>query len=82
VVRAQLFDGLPQADVPGQLFTLMDFHIAFVMASLLTLLSVMGYIRLPRGAGASLGGGMRRSKKDSTPSGGELPPATVWQKKK
>ncbi len=33
------------------LFTLPDFHRAFVMAGLLTLVSVIGYIRLPRNAG-------------------------------
>jgi EmrB/QacA subfamily drug resistance transporter len=40
-------------------FTLQDFRWAFGMAGLLTLGSIMGYVRLPRDAGSTIGGGAR-----------------------
>jgi EmrB/QacA subfamily drug resistance transporter len=40
-------------------FTLQDFRWAFAMAGLLTLCSIIGYIRLPRDAGSTIGGGTR-----------------------
>jgi EmrB/QacA subfamily drug resistance transporter len=41
-------------------FALGDFHWAFVIAGLLTLVSIIGYARLPRDAGSLIGGPTRR----------------------
>jgi hypothetical protein len=38
-------------------YRLGDFEWAFAMAALLTLVSVIGYVRLPRKAGSAIGGG-------------------------
>ncbi|MBB5408357.1 MULTISPECIES: MFS transporter [unclassified Paraburkholderia] len=57
---AALFNG----ETTGHVFTLDDFRLAFLFAGVLTLLSVLGYMRLARNAGQSIGGGSR---------GGETP---------
>jgi EmrB/QacA subfamily drug resistance transporter len=41
-------------DSPGKSLSLMDFRIAFAMAGMLTLFSGIGYLRLPRDAGAGI----------------------------
>jgi hypothetical protein len=38
----------------GASFALGDFHLAFFLAGLITLLSVLGYVGLARDAGASI----------------------------
>jgi EmrB/QacA subfamily drug resistance transporter len=43
-------------------FALADFRWAFMMVGLLTLFSIIGYIRLPRDAGRTIGGGARRAQ--------------------
>ena len=49
------------AAAPAAAFTLADFHYAFVLAGLLTLMSIIGYIRLPRDAGSLIGGPASRT---------------------
>jgi hypothetical protein len=46
----------------GNQFVLADFRWAFMMAGALTLMSVLGYVKLPHDVGSSLGGGMGRKK--------------------
>ncbi len=41
-------------------YDLQDFQWAFAMAALVTLVSVIGYLRLPPDAGAAIGGGVKR----------------------
>jgi hypothetical protein len=41
-------------------FTPGDFHWAFAAAGLLMLISIAGYLRLPRDAGSGIGGAVRR----------------------
>jgi len=57
-ISASLHGGTADAG-PGH-FVLADFRWAFVMSGLLTLFSVIGYIRLPHGAGSTIGGGGHR----------------------
>ena len=45
---------------PAASVTLAGFHYAFVIAGLLTLTSIIGYIRLPRNAGSLIGGPVKR----------------------
>ncbi len=52
---AAFFNG----QTPGHVFTLDDFRLAFLLAGVLTLLSVIGYTGLARDAGQSIGGGSR-----------------------
>lgn len=52
---AAFFNG----ETPGHAFTLDDFRLAFLLAGVLTLLSVIGYMGLSRDAGQSIGGGSR-----------------------
>ncbi|CAG4903510.1 MFS transporter [Paraburkholderia saeva] len=44
----------------GRAFTLDDFRLAFLFAGIVTLLSVIGYMRMAHDAGHSVGGGARR----------------------
>jgi EmrB/QacA subfamily drug resistance transporter len=46
-------------EATGESFTLADFQIAFLLAGVLTLLTLWGYWRLPPEAGRNLGGGTR-----------------------
>ncbi|MEZ2309321.1 MFS transporter [Paraburkholderia sp. RCC_158] len=46
-------------ETAGLVFTLDDFRLAFLLAGVLTLLSVIGYMGLARDAGQSIGGGSR-----------------------
>ena len=49
-------------------YGLADFRLAFAAAAALTLVSVIGYVRLPKDAGANMGGGARRARaKPPTP---------------
>ena len=50
-------------------YTLADFHWAFVIAGLLTLTSVVGYLRLPHDAGTAIGGGDLRRIRASQKGG-------------
>lgn len=50
------------AMTPEAHFILADFHWAFVMAGVLTLLTVLGYRGLARNAGSNLGGGTRQAE--------------------
>ncbi|WP_027210835.1 MFS transporter [Burkholderia sp. WSM2232] len=52
---AAFFNG----ETSGHAFTLDDFRLAFLLAGVLTLLSVIGYMGLSRDAGQSIGGGSR-----------------------
>jgi len=52
---AAFFNG----ETTGHAFTLDDFRLAFLLAGVLTLLSVIGYMGLARDAGQSIGGGSR-----------------------
>jgi EmrB/QacA subfamily drug resistance transporter len=47
--------------VAGAHFTLADFRVAFIFAGVLTLSSVMGYLRLTRDAGSNIGGGAAKT---------------------
>jgi EmrB/QacA subfamily drug resistance transporter len=46
-------------ETTGRVFTLDDFRLAFLLAGVLTLVSVIGYMGLSRDAGQSIGGGSR-----------------------
>jgi len=52
---AAFFNG----ETTGRVFTLDDFRLAFLLAGVLTLVSVIGYMGLSRDAGQSIGGGSR-----------------------
>ena len=52
--------GLDRTGATGHAFTLTDFHWAFAVVGLLTMSSVVGYVRLPRNAGSLIGGPLRR----------------------
>ncbi|MBW8835146.1 MAG: MFS transporter, partial [Burkholderia sp.] len=57
---AAFFNGETTGDeTAGLVFTLDDFRLAFLLAGVLTLLSVIGYMGLARDAGQSIGGGSR-----------------------
>ncbi len=49
-------------ETSGQVFTLDDFHLAFLSAGLLTPLSVWGYAQIAHDAGRNVGGGSRRQR--------------------
>lgn len=49
-------------ETTGHVFTLDDFRIAFLLAGIVTMLSIWGYVRLSRNAGQNMGGGSRRQR--------------------
>lgn len=51
-----------QANAVNDHFTLGDFRLGFIFAGVLTLLSVIGYLRLAHDAGSKIGGGARRMR--------------------
>jgi EmrB/QacA subfamily drug resistance transporter len=58
-ISSALHDAGPEGDQAR--FVIGDFRLAFAFASILTLLSVIGYIRLPADAGSAIGGRARKS---------------------
>lgn len=57
--------GVAAPKAPDVHFVLADFHWAFVMAGVLTLLTVLGYRGLARNAGSNLGGGAHHARTGS-----------------
>ncbi|HEY4297861.1 MAG TPA: DHA2 family efflux MFS transporter permease subunit [Paraburkholderia sp.] len=55
---AAVFNG----ETSGHVFTLDDFRLAFLLAGVLTLVSVGGYVQMARNAGDNVGGGSRRQR--------------------
>jgi EmrB/QacA subfamily drug resistance transporter len=49
-------------EATGRVFTLDDFRIAFLLAGIVTMLSIWGYARLAHDAGQNVGGGSRRQR--------------------
>ncbi|RQH09060.1 MFS transporter [Paraburkholderia dinghuensis] len=49
-------------ETTGHVFTLDDFRIAFLLAGIVTMLSIWGYARLAHDAGQNMGGGSRRQR--------------------
>ncbi|RXZ36359.1 MFS transporter [Oxalobacteraceae bacterium CAVE-383] len=51
--------GAASANTNGEPFAMADFRLAFILAGIVTLLSVLGYVGLERDAGAGIGGASR-----------------------
>ncbi|WP_233868572.1 DHA2 family efflux MFS transporter permease subunit [Paraburkholderia adhaesiva] len=49
-------------ETTGHVFTLDDFRIAFLLAGIVTMLSIWGYVSLAHDAGQNMGGGSRRQR--------------------